>query len=332
MTERAEAPSPAQVEAENGRRGRHAERPGKIPPKGWKDVLLRVKEELGDDNLNIVAAGIAFYVMLSIFPALAASVAIYGLAADPAAVRDAIASLSGVLPPSALTLVEEQLRGLVESAPSTLGWGAAVSIAVAIWSASKGAKALIAGVGLAYDEEETRGFLKIQGLSLLFTLGIVVGAVVSVALIAVLPNVTDRLGLGPTGTIVAFVAQWLFLFAMIQVALNLVYRFAPDREDARWRWISLGSFIVGGLWIAASGLFSWYATSFASFNETYGAIAGVIVLLLWLQITFFLILLGAELNAELEHQTAVDSTTGPPEPMGQRGAYMADTLGETRGK
>lgn len=332
MTERADVPRPAQIEAENGGRGRHAERPGKIPAKGWKDVLLRVKDEVGEDNLGIVAAGIAFYVMLSIFPALVAAVAIYGLVADPAQVENATSTLQGVLPPSALGLVEDQLRGIVESSPSTLGWGAVVSVLVSIWSAAKGSKALIAGVNLAYDEEESRGFLKLRGLALLFTLGIVVGSVVSVGVIAVLPHVTDRIGLGPVATLVTFVAQWIFLFALILGALALVYRYAPNREDARWRWVTLGSFIVGGLWLAASGLFSWYASSFGSFNETYGALAGVVVLLLWLQITFFLILLGAELNAELEHQTAVDSTTGEPQPMGQRGAYMADTLGETRGK
>jgi membrane protein len=332
MTERAEAPSPARIDAENGSRGRRARRPGKIPAKGWKDVLLRVKDEVADDNLSIVAGGVAFYVLLSLFPALAAAVAIYGLVADPAAVPEAIANLSGVLPPSALGLVEDQLQGIVESAPSALGWGAVVSVLLALWSASKGSKALIAGVNLAYDEDEDRGFLKVQGLSLLFTLGIVIGSVVSVGLIAFMPSLIDRLGLGVVGTAITFVLHWLFLFAMIQVALNLVYRFAPNREDARWRWVTLGSFVVGGLWIAASGLFSWYAASFASFNETYGAISGVIVLLLWLQITFFLILLGAELNAELEHQTAIDSTTGPPEPMGERGAYMADTLGERRGE
>jgi membrane protein len=291
-----------------------------------------VKDEVAVDNLSIVAGGIAFYVLLSLVPALAAAVAIYGLVADPAAVSAAVADLSGVLPPAALGLLEDQLQGIVRSAPSTLGWGAVASVLIALWSASKGSKALIAGVNLAYDEEEGRGFVKVQGLSLLFTLGIVIGTVASVGLIAFVPSWIDELGLGIVGTGVTFILHWLFLFGMIQLALNLVYRYAPNREDARWRWLSLGSFIVGGLWLAASALFSWYAASFGSFNETYGAIAGVIVLLLWLQITFFLILLGAELNAELEHQTAVDSTTGPPEPMGERGAHMADTLGEARGE
>lgn len=321
-------------ETQSGRdpRGRDASRPGKIPAKGWKDVLLRVKGEIGGDNLSIVAAGIAFYVMLSIFPALVAAVTIYGLVADPAQVEAVVANLSGVLPPSALGLVEEQLHGLVQSSSSTLGWGAILSVLIALWSAAKGAKALIKGVNVAYDEAESRGFIELQGLSLVFTLGFIVMGAISVGLIAVLPNLLDRLPLGPTATFVAFAAQWIVLLVLILTALSMVYRYGPAREHARWGWVTLGSVIAGALWLAASALFSWYATSFGNFNETYGALAGVVVLLLWLQITFFLVLLGAELNAELEHQTAVDSTTGEPQPMGERGAVKADTLGETQGK
>lgn len=313
-------------------RGRDATRPGTIPAKGWKDVLLRVKRKIGRDHVSLLAAGIAFYVMLSIFPALVAAVTIYGLVADPAEVEAVVANLSGVLPPSAVALVEDQLHGLVQSSPSSLGWGAVLSLLIALWSASKGAKALITAVNVAYDETESRSFLRFQGLALLFTVGFIVMGVVSIGLIAALPSLVERLPLGPTGTGAAFLVRWIVLLALILGALSLVYRYGPAREDARWRWITLGSFIAGGLWIAASGLFSWYVSSFASFNQTYGALAGVVVLLLWLQITFFLVLLGAELDAELEHQTALDGTTGPPEPMGERGAYVADTLGEAQGE
>jgi membrane protein len=330
--EQGESPDPEHLSAHDHARGRDATRPGTIPARGWLDVLIRVRREIGADNLSIVAAGVAFYVMLSIFPALVAAVTIYGLVADPSQVGAVVANLSGVLPPSAVSLVEDQLHSLVQSSPSTLGWGALLSVLVALWSATKGAKALLTGVNLAYDEAETRNFFKFQGISLLFTVGFIVVGTLSIGLIAVLPNLLDRLPLGPTGTVVAFVAQWLVLLGLILGALSMVYRFGPARADARWRWITLGSFIAGGLWIAASGLFSWYATRFASFNETYGALASVVVLLLWLQITFFLVLLGAELNAELEHQTAIDSTTGPPKPMGRRGAVVADTLGEVRGE
>lgn len=308
------------------RRGLEADSPREVPARGWREVLGRVKEEVGRDNVSIVAAGVAFYMMLSLFPALVAAVAIYGIVADPAQVQSVIGRLEGVLPASALDLVESQLRGIVQSAPTTLGWGAALSILVALWSAAKGAKSLIAGVNLVYDEEEHRGFLRLQGLALLFTVGMVLVGLVAVALITVVPNLADMLG--AAGAVAAMVAQWVLLLVLILAGLAVTYRFAPDRDDPRWRWVTPGSVTAALLWLVASALFSWYAANFGSFNETYGALAGVVVLLLWLQITFFLILLGGELNSELEQQTRRDTTRGRPEPMGRRGAVKADTSPE----
>lgn len=276
--------------------------PGKVSARGWREILLRVKEEIGRDNLSLVAAGIGFYVMLSIVPALFAAVAIYGLVADPAAVPRAIAGLSRALPPSSLQLVETQLRALVQTAPTTLGWGAALGIVLALWSAAKGAKALIAGVNLADGQVETRGFFALQGLALAFTAGFVVVVGAAVGLLAVLPGLVDRLALGPTGAVVVFVVRWALLLALVLVALGLVYRHAPAREAVRWRWVSRGSFVATGLWVAASALFSWYVVHYGNFQDTYGALAGAVVLLLWLQISFFLVLLGAELNAAIERR------------------------------
>lgn len=316
----------ARNESITGHRGREADRPREIPARGWRQVLGRVKEEVGRDNLSIVAAGVAFYMMLALFPALVAAVAIYGLVADPAQVQRMVGQLEGVLPSSAMGLIESQLRGLVTTAPTALGWGAALSILVALWSASKGAKSLIAGVNLVYDEEEHRGFIRLQGLALLFTLGFIVAGLLAIALITVVPNLAGMLG--EAGAVAAMVAQWVLLLALILGSLAVVYRFAPDRDDPRWRWVTPGSVAAALLWLAASALFSWYAASFGSFNETYGALAGVVVLLLWLQITFFLVLLGGELNSELEHQTRRDTTRGHPEPMGARGAVKADAAPE----
>lgn len=316
----------ARNETTTGHRGREADSPREIPARGWRQVLRRVKQEIGRDNVSIVAAGVAFYMMLALFPALVAAVAIYGIVADPAQVQSVVGRLEGVLPSSALDLVESQLRGIVNSAPTTLGWGAALSILVALWSAAKGAKSLIAGVNLVYDEEEGRGFLRLQGLALLFTVGMILAGLLAVALITVVPNLADMLG--AAGAVAAMVAQWVLLLALILGSLAVVYRFAPDRDDPRWRWVTPGSVAAGVLWIVASALFSWYAASFGSFNETYGALAGVVVLLLWLQITFFLVLVGGELNSELEHQTRRDTTRGHPEPMGGRGAVKADAAPE----
>lgn len=309
--------------------GRRAGRPGEIPLRGWKEVVLRVKREMADDNLQILAAGIAFYLFLALFPALFAAVSIYGLVADPAALEGHLAQLAAVLPPGALDLVREQLGEIVNSSPSTLGWGVVLSILVALWSASKGAKALVGGVNVAYDEQEKRGFFKLQGMALLFTVGFVVFLPLAFGLITVVPGLLDRLPLSAAGILVAFAARWILLLLLILAVLAVVYRFAPSRDAPRWTWLSLGSFIAGGLWLIASILFSYYASHFASFNETYGTIAGAVVTLLWLQISAFVVLLGAELNAELEHQTLVDTTRGAPEPFGRRGAVKADTLPAT---
>ncbi|HVS66716.1 MAG TPA: YihY/virulence factor BrkB family protein [Thermoanaerobaculia bacterium] len=312
---------------EHGRqRGRWAERPRKIPKRGWREVLQRVKREVGDDHLMIVAAGIAFYAMLALFPALFAALSIYGLVASPAEVAQQISSLAAQLPQATSDLLTNQLQSIAANSETALGWSAALSILFALWSASKGAKALIKGVNIAYDEEETRGFLKLQGLALAFTVGFIVFGILSLGAIAVLPGILASVGLGPVGEVLAQIGRWALLVVLVLVALATVYRFAPDRSGARWTWLRPGSLIAAALWLVASGLFSWYASSFGSFNETYGAIAGAVVLLLWLQISSLVVLLGAELNSELEHQTVTDTTTGQPQPMGERGAVKADTL------
>jgi membrane protein len=313
-----------------GPRGEQAARPGAIPARGWKEVMGRVKQEIGNDHLTIVAAGIAFYLFLALFPGLFAAVSIYGLLADPAEVERQVREMSAVLPPAALEIVGSQLHDIVRTSPTSLGFGAALSILFALWSASKGAKALISGINIAYDEEEKRGFAKLQGIALLLTLGFVVFLAATVTAIAVVPSLFGRLG-SAAGILLTFTGQWVGLLVLVLLALAVVYRYAPSRDEPRWTWVSLGSFIAAGMWLAASVLFSWYATNFGSFNETYGAIAGVVVLLLWLQVTAFVVLLGAELNAELEHQTVRDTTTGEPQPMGSRGAAKADTRpGEQR--
>lgn len=307
-------------------RGRDAERPDEMPKRGWRDVLLRVKQEVGNDHVTITAAGMAFYLMLAIFPALFAGVSIYGLLASPEQVGREIASFAERLPRDAAQILVGQLETIASGSSTKLGWGAALSILFAVWSASKGAKAMIEGVNIAYDEEETRGYLRLQGLALAFTAGAIVFGVVSLGAITVVPNVLGALGLGLFGKMLALAGRWLALIVLVLAALAVVYRYAPNRDDPQWIWLRPGSIVAAGLWLGASGLFSWYASNFGSFNETYGTIGGAIVLLLWLQISSLTVLLGAELNSELEHQTTVDTTTGAPEPMGERGAVKADTV------
>jgi membrane protein len=312
-------------------RGRRADHPLEIPRHGWKDVLLRVKREIEADNLALLSAGVAFYFMLALFPALIALVSIWGLVADPADLGREMQRLLALLPREAAALLAGQLDEIGRGEEAGLGLSAAIAVLVALWSAAKGAKALLAGLNVAYDEVEKRGTVRLHAVALLFTLGAILFASVSLALIAGLPALIDRLPLGPAGKAVTLLANWAVLLALVLGALAVVYRFGPSRNEPRWRWVSVGSIAAAALWLAASAGFSFYAARFGSFNETYGTLAGGVLLLTWLQITAFVTLLGAELNAEAEHQTALDSTEGPPKPMGKRRAQMADTLGEASG-
>jgi membrane protein len=312
-------------------RGRRARTPSQLPRRGWRDVLLRVKREVKDDNLSLLAAGVAFYFMLSIFPGLLATVSIWGLVADPLEIEQQIRVMLRLLPREAALLLGDQLHEIASRDAAGLGFSAVASIGLALWSASKGAKAVIAGINVAYDEAEKRNAVRVQAMALLLTVGFVFFVALSLTLIAVLPTVLERLPLGELGRVAAGGLTWVLLLALVLVALAAVYRYAPSRNEPRWRWVSVGSLTAALLWLGASALFSWYAAHFGSFNETYGTLAGAILLILWLQITAFVVLLGAELNAEAEHQTAADTTEGPPRPMGEREATMADTLGGAYG-
>ena len=313
-------------------RGRRADSPREIPARGWKDIALRVKEEVKADNLALLAAGVASYFMLSLFPALIATVSVYGLVADPITVEEQVGKVLTILPPEAGGLIATQLREIGHGAKDGLGLSLVLSVLVALWSASKGAKALLTGLNVAYEETEDRGFVKQQLAYLGFTLGFVLFAATSIGLIAVLPNVVDYLPLGALATGLTFVLTWALLLAILLFGLAVLYRYGPSRNNPRWQWVSVGSALAAALWLIASLAFSWYASNFGSFNETYGTLAGGVLLLLWLQITAYVTLLGGEVNAEMEHQTAEDSTVGPPKPMGQRDATMADTLGAALGQ
>ena len=306
--------------------GRTAERPSDIPAPGWKSIAKRVVAEVKEDQVQAVAAGLAFYAMLAIFPALIALVSIYGLVADPADVQEQVTSLAEALPSDAAGVVEEQLGSIVDSSSEALGWAAILSIVGALWTASSGVQQLIKSINNAYDEEETRGFLRLRGRALLLTLGFIVVALLSLGLIVVVPSLLDSLSLGEGMTWVIDIGRFVLLAAVVMVILALIYRVAPDRDDPQWRWVSWGAAIATVIWIVASVLFSVFVSQFGSYQETYGALAGVIVLLMWLFISGFIVLLGAEINSEIEHQTAVDSTTGDPRPMGRRGAVKADTV------
>lgn len=310
-----------------GGRGRDADAPRDIPAKGWKDVALRVKDEVKEDQVPLLSAGVAFYLLLALFPALAAVVSIYGLVADPAQVSQQVTDMTGTLPQEAQSLITDQLEKITQEQQG-IGVTLAVSVVAALWAASSGVKHLIGAVNAAYDERETRKFLKLRGLSLALTLGAVVFATVAIGVIGVLPVLVDELPFGAAGQMLVQVASYVGLAVGFCVALAVLYRYAPDRDAPRWQWVSWGAVIATVLWIVGSVGFSVYVSNFGSYGETYGSLGAVIVLMLWLVVTAFAIILGAEINSELEAQTAKDSTVGHAQPMGTRGAVKADTLGE----
>ena len=315
-------------EAQARERGREAEAPHEIPAKGWRDIGLRVKREAARDNLSVIAGGVAYYAFLAIFPALAAVILIYGLFADPTAIEQNVASLSAI-PSDVRDMLSQQLTNLARQSNGSLSVGVGVSILFAVWSATKGMKALITSLNIAYDEQEHRGFLRRTAVTLLFTLGLIGLGAFAVVLVAVFPAAVDRIGLPDVVATVIQWARWPILAAAVLLGLALLYRYGPSREHARWRWVTWGSAIGTAIWLAASAAFSFYVSHFGSYNKTYGSVAAIVILLTWFLLSAYVVVLGAELNGQMEHQTAKDTTTGPPQPLGRRGAHYADTVGDT---
>jgi len=311
-----------------GGRGRLAAAPSDIPARGWKDVLLRVYKNVGTDRIVLVAAGVTFYSLLAIFPAIAALVALYGLFADPATIAGHLDSLAGLLPGGALDVMREQMQRVAAQGPGKLGLTFVAGLAVSLWSANAGIKSVFDALNLVYNEEEKRGLVKLNLVSLCFTAVAIVLVLIAIAAMVVVPAALAYLGLAgdATATLVK-ILRWPILLAIIALALAVLYRYGPSRFRPQWRWITWGSAFAAIAWLAFSILFSWYAANFASYNATYGSLGAVIGFMVWIWLSTVVILLGAELDAEAEHQTVRDTTTGRPKPLGARGATMADTIG-----
>lgn len=310
-------------------RGREADAPSQIPARGWSDIFRRTFQQLGEDNLSIVAAGIAFYAFMAMVPALAAMVAIYALVADPATVTGHIESLARVLPEQARPLLHDQLTRLSQDNEAA-GWSAVLGIGIALFGAMKAMTALITGLNIAYDEAERRGVVKLYVTAFLLTLAGVVGALLAVMLLAVVPPVLGVIGIGETAQAIFRVLSWPMLAVLFVFALAVVFRYAACRDKPQWRWVSWGAGGATVLWLLGSAAFSLYVARFGGYESTYGSLGAVVVFLLWMNLTAYVILLGAELDAEMERQTKKDTTAGPEKPMGQRGAHAADTLGESK--
>lgn len=314
------------AESEHGR-GRHAESPTQIPKRGWKDILYRVYNGIGEDRILMNAAAVTFYWLLAMVPAMAAFVSIYGLFADPRTVTDHLATLSGVLPGGGVTVLEEQLTRLSSQGSGSLTLGLVTGVLVSLWSANGGMKGLFDALNVVYGETEKRGFIRLNAATLAFTVAMLVFAIVAIGAIVILPIILQWLP-GFIGSI-ANIARWPVMAALVAVALAFLYRYGPSRDEPQWRWISPGSILAAVLWLLFSAAYSFYAANFGTFNATYGSLGALIGFLLWMWLSTIVVLLGGKLNAEIEHQTVRDSTEGPPKPLGERGAEVADTVGRS---
>jgi len=322
--------SSAGAAAEEAGRGRHAASPSEIPAKGWKDILWRVYGNVSDHRILALAAGMTYYSILAIFPALAALVAIYGLFSDPGSIAKHLDEVSGFIPGGALDVAREQLTRVASKGDRTLGITFAIGLAISLWSANAAMKSLFDTLNIVYGEQEKRGFLKLNAMSLGFTIAGIAFILAALAAVVVIPVVLQYLRLSSAADLLIRIVRWPAMFLALAFGLSCIYRFGPSRAAPRWGWITWGSAVATILWLAASALFSFYAANFGTFNETYGSLGAAVGFMTWLWISAIAILLGAELNAEMEHQTVRDTTTGKPRPLGARGAKKADTIGATR--
>ncbi|MGD9501872.1 MAG: YihY/virulence factor BrkB family protein [Methyloceanibacter sp.] len=304
--------------------GRDARRPYHIPLKGWRQVAERVWSESGRDNLSVVAAGCAFFALLAIFPVLSALVSLYGLTADSGTVEENFGLLRSVLPPQASDIVMAQIERIAAASSGRLGWSLAVSVGIALWSGLAGTQAMMAALNIAYEEPESRSLFRYYLNALIFTVIGIVGGVVMLLAILYVPILFAFAGYSRAFETAVTIGRWPFLALFVLIILSLLYRYGPCRRAAKWRWVSVGSVFAMVTWLIASAGFSLYVSHFANYDRIYGSLGAVVILLFWLYMSFYIVLLGAEINAELELQTAEDTTAGGPRPIGKRGAFVAD--------
>jgi membrane protein len=312
-------------------RGRSADGPHEIPAAGWRDILLRVYAAITEDRVLAVAAGVTFYGLLAMFPAVAALVSSYALFADPATIHEHLNLIAGFVPEQAMQVIADQITRIASQQGGKLGLGFIIGLAVSLWSANAGMKAIFDALNVVYDEREKRGFIRLNAITLVFTAGAVTVFLLAIAALVVLPIVLNYLPVPGGADLLTRILRWPALLLAVAVGLAVIYRYGPSRERPRWRWVTPGSAAASAIWLIGSLAFSWYASNLGNFDKTYGSLGAVVAFLMWMWLSAIVVLLGAELDAEMEHQTARDSTDGSPKPMGARGAKMADTIGASQG-
>ncbi len=306
--------------------GRDAQSPAHIPLRGWWRISQRVFGRYMRENLGLTAAGVGFYSLLGLFPAIAALVTTYDLLFDPAQIQAQFDALQGLMPAQVHELISARLENAADQPHQALGLGLAGAVLLSFWGATRGTRALMIALNVAYDEDEARGLFALNLLAFGLTLFLVLVLVVAIVATVAVPIVIKLLSFGTVPEVLTAWLRWPLLALVGLLALAILYRYGPSRRAARWRWLPAGSVVAGVLWLAASGLFSFYVANFAAYNATYGSLGAVIVLLLWLYLSAAAVILGACINAEAERQTGRDSTVGETRPRGERGAEVADRL------
>ena len=317
----------AKKSAHHTQEGANAKQPQDIPARGWWDIARRTYHEIDKDRVRAVAAGVTFYALLALFPALTALVSVYGLAADPASISTHIATIENFLPAGADNFLRDQIVRIAQGGEAQLGIAFAISLGLAVWSANAGVKAIFDALNVAYGEDEKRGFLKLNAVSLAFTVGILGFVLLAIAGVAAVPILLDYIYLGNAAEWLIWAGRWPLLIIVLMGGLSALYRFGPSRDEAQWKWVSPGAIFASIAWLVGSLLFSWYVANFEDYNKTYGTIGAVIGLLSWMWLSATIVLVGAELNSETERQTDHDTTKGPAKPIGLRGADAADRKG-----
>jgi membrane protein len=319
-----------EIRATEHGRGRSAHSPAQIPWRGWKDILLRTYQETLDDRLLALAAGVVFYSLVALFPAIAAGVSFYALFADAGTIGKHLSLAAGVVPADVLDILREEITRIGAKSDGRLTFGFLLGLGIALWSANAGMKSIFDALNIIYDERERRGLVQLNLISLFFTVCAIGAVLLAVSAVVVFPLVLAAFGIASVDEPIIGYLRWPVMGILIVLGLAVLYRYGPSRRAAKWRWINVGSIFAAVAWLAVSSLFSWYLGNFANYNATYGSLGAVVGLMMWMWLSAIVVLVGAELNSEIEHQTSRDSTVGPEKPLGIRGAVMADTVGAAK--
>jgi membrane protein len=311
-------------------RGRGATSPWQMPWAAWKDIFIRTYEEMNNDRLLALAAGVVFYSLLAMFPAVTAGVSLYGLFADARVLSEHLTNIAGIIPAGAVQIVGDQITRIVQTGGARLTLGFIFGLGLALWSANAGMKAMFDALNVIYDEEEKRGFIKLNIVSLTFTICAIAVALLLASGVLVAPILFSYFGMDTWGEVILAYGRWPLMFLVTLTLFAMLYRFGPSRTAPQWRWLSVGGVLGSVVWLIGSAAFSYYLANFGNYDATYGSLGAAVGLMMWMWLSVIVILLGAELNSEVEHQTAKDTTLGVPKPMGTRGAVMADTVGAAR--